>query len=106
MGACAEIRYATILEDDPWAPVGNGLRRNVVHGGAWLSTPGHDGSLLALEDNLEAADGPGFVDAESLGLDLASMAVVNQRVPGFEPIPFDEIGLRVDEYRRSVPTRR
>jgi hypothetical protein len=97
---------ATILDDEPWAPVGNVLRRNVVHGGTWLSTPGHDGSLLALEDNLEVAAGTPFVDAESLGLDTASLALVHQRVPGFEPIPFDEIGLRVDEYRRSLPTRR
>jgi len=29
---------------------------------------------------------------------------VFQKIPGFQPIPFDKIGLFKDEYRRTLPT--
>jgi len=31
-------------------------------------------------------------------------AQVFKDLPGFQPIPFDKIGLYVDEYRRKLPT--
>jgi hypothetical protein len=30
--------------------------------------------------------------------------VVFKKIPDFQPIPFEKIGLRVDEYRRTMPT--
>jgi hypothetical protein len=29
---------------------------------------------------------------------------VYQKIPGFEPIPFGQIGLHLDEYRHRLPT--
>jgi len=45
---------------------------------------------------------PGFVDAASGDYRLRQDAEVFRRVPGFEPIPFDRMGLRDDGPRRRL----
>jgi hypothetical protein len=36
---------------------------------------------------------------------LKPTSPVFKKIPGFKPIPFDQIGLRVDEYRSTVTPR-
>ena len=50
-------------------------------------------------DNFITDADPGFVDAEALNFGLRENSEVFRRVPGFKPIPFDQIGLRHDEFR-------
>ena len=42
-----------------------------------------------------------FVDVKRLDLRLKEDTTVYSRIKGFKPIPFEEIGLRADSYRRS-----
>jgi hypothetical protein len=49
-----------------------------------------------------AAD-PGFVDAANGNLALKPDSETFRKIPGFKPIPFGEIGLFKDEWRRSLP---
>ncbi|MEC5126642.1 right-handed parallel beta-helix repeat-containing protein [Verrucomicrobiales bacterium BCK34] len=45
----------------------------------------------------------GFIDAEKLNFQLKPDARLLKEIPGFEPVPFDKIGLFVDEYRTALP---
>lgn len=94
---------ANILEDSPGLPKGNEVRRNVMVrcGGMSLAQEAKEWSKF--EDNLETAEDVGIVDAEHLDFNLKDSSAVYQRVPGFQKIPFSQIGLRKDEYRRSLP---
>ena len=103
------VRYpelARILEGDPHLPTGNRALRNVCVGGvAWLHLfPGAE-KVMEIRDNLVTRDDPGFVDAASLNFSLRPDSRVFQEVTGFQPIPFAEIGLRLDEYRQTLPVR-
>jgi hypothetical protein len=63
-----------------------------------------DTNLFVARDNFVTATDPGFVDAAKGNFALKPDAVVFQKIPGFQPIPFDKIGLFKDEYRRTLPT--
>lgn len=47
---------------------------------------------------------PGFKDSSALDFRLAPDAKLLKDLPGFEAIPVERIGLRTDEYRKSLPT--
>ncbi|MDX9978524.1 MAG: NPCBM/NEW2 domain-containing protein [Lentisphaeria bacterium] len=103
------VRYpelARILEGDPHLPTGNRALRNVCVGGVtWLHLfPGAE-KVMEIRDNLVTRDDPGFVDAARLNFALRPDSRVFREVPGFQPIPFAEIGLRQDEYRKALPVR-
>lgn len=56
-----------------------------------------------LEDSVTLNSDPGFVDAEKLNFALREDAEIFKLVPEFEPIPFDRIGLYLDEFRTKFP---
>jgi hypothetical protein len=45
---------------------------------------------------------PGFVDAQNMNFALRDDSIVYQEIPGFKKIPFAEIGLYQDEYRKNI----
>ena len=92
-------KLARILQDNPHAPLGNVVRRNVCVGGRWLDVYRGGQKLLALENNFVTRDDPGFVDPANLDFRLRDDSIVYKKVPGFQKIPFEKIGLYVDEYR-------
>ena len=47
---------------------------------------------------------PGFVDAENGNLALKEDSPAWKL--GFKPIPFEKIGLYVDEYRKTLPAKK
>jgi hypothetical protein len=61
-------------------------------------------NILTVDDNFATPDDPGFVDASKGNYALKPDSVVFQKIPGFVPIPFDQIGLQIDEYRTRMPT--
>ena len=63
-----------------------------------------DTNLLVASGNFVTVADPGFVDLAKGNLGLKPESVVFQKIPGFEPIPFDQIGLQTDAYRRSLPS--
>ena len=46
-----------------------------------------------------------FTDADNFDFSLKPGSTLVAAIEGFPPIPFQQIGLQVDEYRKSIPTR-
>lgn len=59
--------------------------------------------LLEIQGNLITAEDPGFKDVANGDLTLREDAAVFRNIPGFEPIPFREIGLMRDGFRKKLP---
>ena len=55
-------------------------------------------------DNMVTAADPGFVDVANGNLAIKPDSEVFTKIPGFQPIPFEKIGLIKDEYQRELPT--
>ncbi len=88
------VRYPELIGYlDPPATVArvNRARSNLfvrcgeVSGGNWQLEPG---------ENWSTSDDPGFVDAAKPDYRLRPDAPVFKRLPGFKPVPFEEMGLR------------
>ena len=82
----------TLLDDEPGAPKGNVVIRNISVGGEWTNIEAVAQPLVKLEDNMVDED-PGFVDAENLDYQLVDDSPAYEKI-GFERIPFEEIGPR------------
>jgi hypothetical protein len=61
-------------------------------------------AILLEKDNVTVAEDPGFANPGAFDYSLPPDAPVVQQIPGFAPIPFGEIGLRIDQYRTNLPT--
>ena len=91
----------TLLDDDPAVPKNNKIIRNVSFGGRWLDLDKKiPEGTVAFIDNLVDQD-PGFVDPENEIFQLKEDSPAYKL--GFKPIPIEEIGLYIDEYRKSLP---
>lgn len=55
------------------------------------------------EENMVLDHDPGFVDATAGNFQLKPDAEVFARLPGFQPIPFQKMGLYADELRLALP---
>jgi hypothetical protein len=89
-----------ILEEDPAAPRGNVVARNVCQGGTWDSIEEKARPLVKFEDNLLDED-PRFVDAERLNFQLKADSPAYKL--GFQRIPIEQIGPYQDGQRASWP---
>ncbi len=103
---------AARLADRPELPRGTRFERNLIvipRGDPikfGLSRKNRDNAeLLHAADNWTTPADPGFLNAAAGDFALKSDSEVFRRIPGFKPVPFDQIGLRVDEYRTTVPPR-
>ncbi|MBI2303005.1 MAG: NPCBM/NEW2 domain-containing protein [Armatimonadetes bacterium] len=93
----------TLLADDPKVPKYNVVERNVFYLSAPPNVAQPAVEFGTVRDNWVTDDDPGFVDAAAMDFRMRPGAPVLQHVPGFQPGPFEMIGLHVDAYRRSVP---
>jgi len=88
------------MDPQPGQPRVSTAKRNLfvmcgeVSSGNWQWSP---------DENLIVDHDPGFVDAAAGDFRLRPDSEVLTRLPGFEPIPFDQIGLYADELRPSPP---
>jgi len=89
-----------ILEEDPAAPRGNWVVRNVCQGGTWDHVEEKARPLVRFEDNLVGED-PHFVDAEHLNFQLKADSPAYKL--GFQRIPIEQIGLYPSADRASWP---
>jgi len=89
--------------------VNNNIAVNCAHPFTWKLVSGTNvistnGSLVAGQKNMSYVNDPGFVNFAKRDFRLKPDAQVFRDLPGFQPIPFEKIGLFVDEYRRKLPT--
>ena len=89
-----------ILNDEPGAPKGNTVARNVSVGGKWLEIEKAAEPLVKFTNNLVGQD-PRFVDAANLNFQLRRDSLAWKL--GFKPIPIQSIGVYKSEERASWP---
>lgn len=89
-----------ILDDNPHAPKGNRVVRNICVGGRWDDIEGEARPLISFQDNLLNED-PHFVNAERFNFQLKQDSPALKL--GFKPIPADQIGLYRDAYWTNWP---
>ena len=97
------IRYPKlppILDENPKAPCGNVVRRNVFWRNRWNDINGKAKPLVKLEDNLIDED-PHLVDEEHMNFQLRDDSPAYKL--GFKRVPIEKIGLYQDERRASWP---
>jgi len=94
---------ARILEENPPAPHGNRVVRNISVGGTWLNLEKAAEPGVTFENNLVDQD-PHFVDADQRNFQLRPDSPAWQL--GFQKIPVEQIGLREDEWRQARPAER
>lgn len=79
------------------------MRNNVsVNGGPFSMIK--DRTNCILENNIQVTEDIGFVDKENKNFNLKEDAKIFELLPDFKPIPFDEIGIYVDEFRTELPS--
>ena len=93
-------KLVNILKEDPMAPKGNSIARNICVGGRWGDFEGNAKPLVNFQDNLLDKD-PLFVDAADHNFQLQDDSPAYKR--GFKRIPIEKIGLYQDELRASWP---
>jgi hypothetical protein len=89
-----------ILDENPAAPQGNKVLRNISVNSVWLALDGGAKAGTLLENNLVDQD-PGFKDAAKLDFRLQENSPAFAL--GFKSIPVERIGLVSDEWRASLP---
>ncbi|MCK4999258.1 MAG: right-handed parallel beta-helix repeat-containing protein [Anaerohalosphaera sp.] len=92
---------AKILDNDPAIPAGNIVRNNVSFKGRWIDLQGVKKEWVKFGSNFVDSD-PGFADIANGDLTLRSDSKVFKKLPGFKKIPFREIGLYKDKYRKNI----
>ena len=97
------IRYPElldILEDEPLAPKGNSMARNVCWGGPWGQTQREAMPHVKFEDNLVDVD-PLFAGEPPADFRLAEESPAHNF--GFQNIPLEKIGVYQSDDRASWP---
>ena len=93
-------QLVNILDDQPGAPKGNVVVRNISIGGKWANIEKAAEPLVKLENNLVDKD-PLFVDAARMDFQLREDSPAFAL--GFKRIPIEKIGPYKDELRASWP---
>ena len=93
----------TLLDDQPGAPKGNVVERNIRVGGKWLNVDKAAAPWVSPTNNWVDRE-PGFVNAERLDFRLRKDAPA--RAIGFRDIPVDEIGLERRDWIEVGPVPR
>jgi hypothetical protein len=105
-------RYAELLPyldeitpDKEWESMrarGNKLEGNVIIGGPENPIKLLGGKYAQMEgiNNWLTKEDPGFIDWKNKNFQLKENAKVFSMIPGFQPVPFDKMGIYKDEYRK------
>ena len=92
-------KLLTLLTDDPMAPKGVVITRNIAVGGVWSNITTEAKPYATQKDNF--VDGDPFVSSAANNFALPPNSPVTKA--GFVPIPFNKIGLYKGDERASWP---
>ncbi len=86
------------LMDDGETIVGMRPRRNVMKNNVIVNCPETlklmgEYAQFENKNNFETTCDPGFVDAKKMNFQLRDDSIVYEKIPGFQKIPFDKIGI-------------
>ena len=95
-------RLTSILDDEPTAPRGNVVARNLCSGGRWDGVHKDARPYITFSDNLITEDA--ILEGATVEEFRFSDHLTAHKV-GFETIPFDRIGLFTDKYRSQLPLK-
>ena len=98
------LRYpelAGFFETDLTQPSGNRLARNVFYDLGSIIRETREPKVV-VENNFQTETDPGFVDAANMNFQLKDDSIAYEKIPGFEKIPFEKIGLYKDKYRSAI----
>ncbi len=90
-------KLVNVLDDEPAAPKGNLVARNLFIGGRWDDVYKEARPYVTFTDNYVEQEN---VHLETLPDTARLQADAKAHIPGFEPIPVGKIGLYKDKYRR------
>lgn len=79
------------------------VTNNIAVRAGEVSTDNDGEKVLDLNNNYFYDEDIGFVDAENNNFNLESDSEVYERIPEFEKINFDKMGIYTDEYRKELP---
>ena len=87
-------------------PKDNVGTKNLIYNSGAPEIPANAQTYGTFSNNYEMAAGTdaGFVDTNSLNFGLLPNSPVFSLIPGFQDIPFDQIGLYTNAYRPALPT--
>lgn len=96
-----------IVDGKEWEgmrPRRNVLSENLIVGGPEnsLYLSGGEYAQCDYVNNYRTDDDPGFVDYQNENFNLLPDSKVFDNIPGFKALPFDKMGLYIDQYRRSI----
>ncbi len=100
-------RYEQDPENEDYKlPKDNSAVRNLLYKTKDIETSDNIVTYGVFEDNLmfDMSQDPGFVDYDKMNFALSPDSIVYEQIPGFEEIPFEDIGLYTDQYRKTLPT--
>jgi hypothetical protein len=80
-------------EDNPSLPKRNTVSKNIFYKVEKV-VYGNKDWLPFKDDNWVTDENPGFVDEENMNFKLKEDAKAFEKIPGFEPIPFSQIGVQ------------
>jgi hypothetical protein len=88
-------------------PKGDAVIGNVlINCGTSLELPKpENASGIEQKGNITTGSPTDFVDADNFDFTVKPGSTLVAAIEGFPPIPFQQIGLQVDEYRKSIPQR-
>jgi hypothetical protein len=95
-------KLVPILDQNPMAPVGNLIARNICVRGRWGDFEAAAKPMVTFQDNLLDQD-PRFVDADHQNFQLKDDSPAYKL--GFQRIPLEKIGLYRSPQRGSCPVR-
>ena len=95
-------KLVTILQDEPAAPKGNIVARNICSGGKWDEIYNDARSYIAFSDNL-VSEAALFAGTPPQTFELSDDSPAYKL--GFEQIPFEKIGLFEDEHRTELVSK-
>jgi hypothetical protein len=82
----------------------NVMVNNLIVGGPEdpLNLKGGEYAQCDYVNNYRTDVDPGFVDYKNENFNLKSDSEVFKKIKGFKPLPFDKMGLYIDEFRKSI----
>jgi len=99
-------KLVNILQDDPAAPKGNIVRRNVIHRTPAMNLAPEAEALGTVADNFTTRGPVGFANPRGMDFRLKKSSIIHKRIPGFKRIPFEKIGPRRQSHVGAIETRR